>query len=197
MKKYLLILLLPLLLGANTFSGSVLKGVSCNTAASSATVGWTSYTTQGTLLTGSRLYCYGPFATTGSGSATVSKISIYNETASETVDMKLGLYTDSTGVPGSIVGTETEFANFGDIGGEGLPAGWHDYTVSYSITLGSSYHICLDVSASSVAYVYSDGGTEGTNMNYMASAYANAWPASFTSGGTGASKRAVTMYYTW
>jgi hypothetical protein len=192
----LAILLISSAIEAYALSAAVQAVVSAGSSASN-TVGWTDYSSQGTKLVGSRIYCYGPFATTGSGTATVSKISIYNETASEAVDMKIGLYADSTGVPGAIVSSATEFLNFGDIGGEGLPAGWHDYTVNYSITLGSSYHICINVSVSDQVYVYSDGGTTGTNLNYMTDDYSTTFPETFTSGGTGAAKRAVKMYYTW
>jgi hypothetical protein len=170
--------------------GVVVAGAGVAASGGTATVGYTDYTSSATQTVG-RIYCYGPHATTGTGAATVTKISAYFACTSAGQDIKLGLYTDSAGRPASPVAQPTEFLNIGE-----LAAGWHDYTVDIAITKGSTYWVCINVEGSdSFARYYLT--TTGIKRDYDANAYANAWADPFVSTATGAEEGAMTFTYSW
>lgn len=130
-----------------------------------------------------------------SNTGTVTKIAIWSSCTEASRDIKLGLYTDDAGVPDSLVGTETEFANVGTWSLE-----WHEFAgLSYSVNSANSYWICAtadDNFVSQLTLYYDTPG--GTNRYYDNNTnYATAWPSTYGSASSSAAKYAFKAYFAY
>ena len=111
-----------------------------------------------------------------SGNGTITSISMYSSCASELADLKVGIYQDDTGAPTTRIGTEATFTDE-----PSWALGWKSFTVSFPVSSGVSYWICVEsVYEEGVhVYLYYDVGAAGSR-HYDANDF-SAWPATFTS----------------
>lgn len=119
-------------------------------------------------------------------SGTVSNITIDISNADSTADIKVGLYTDSSGVPSTKVGTEQETTNHATFSRE-----WHDFPYSASVTGGNNYWVCLELSATGD---WTNGYTAsaGNNKYIDTNTYGTGWASTFTN--NGASSAVLSIY---
>jgi hypothetical protein len=120
-------------------------------------------------------------------SGTLTTISMYSFNTSTTVDIKWGLFEYVSGTDpddATLVGTPTEFLNPNTWdGGAGVPI-WKDFTVSYAVVAGHTYHIGWVPSEGSVITYYYDepGGTQGyTRTNSYGAAWVTPYGVNTTS----------------
>ncbi len=155
--------------------GPVEVGAGVSAAGGSATIGNTTVGgSSGVDYDTGKIECYGPFAVSNNG--TVNTIYLYSSNSSATLDIAVGLYVDSSGSPGALLGTETRFTDAGT-----WAAGWKNFAVSYSVSNGSSYWICRNISEAGVYTRYYDAS--GGNRKYNWSTYADAWLNPLNPGG--------------
>ena len=124
---------------------------------------------------------------TCTGTCNVSKIALYHSSAGGG-DIAFGIYTNPSGVPVAIVGTETRFP------GGVVSLDWHEYNVDYTLTCGTSYYLCLN-SEGDNTWKYE---AANNRYYYKSNAYADAWPSTL-SDLTGPINATISIkaYYTW
>lgn len=110
---------------------------------------------------------------------TIQSIQIYSTNGSDFLDLKVGMYSGS---PTTQIGSEYLFNN---IGAYAEPQ-WKVFNVNYSLSAGTQYWFCTEVSVGTYFSMYSDTGT-GTERASDNNTWLNAWPDSFTSDATSAS----------
>ncbi len=138
---------------------------------------------------GGPIRCSGRGTPTNNG--TVTKLSIYSANTAATNDVKVGLYTVSTDDLTTIIGTETAFTDTGT-----WSAGWKEFTVSYSVTAGTYYAICISAIDDTAVSVYYNE-TTGVNLWYTNHNYVDAWPSPIAEDATSATNASFKAYYTW
>jgi hypothetical protein len=148
-------------------------------AAAAGGSGWFGVTTEGTILDVpvNTLMCSASGAPSGSGTCTVSKISIYgSNTPSEITNLKLGFYTDSSGQPGSLIGTEQELATIGALS----PVAWHEFTLPtpQALTCGTTYWICYNTDRTDFG-VEHEATTGVAGYHGKTLTYTTAWPTTY------------------
>ena len=115
----------------------------------------------------------------GSGTAsedgTVTSIDIYCSGAASTVDIKVGIYADSSG-PNSKIGTETQHNDIGTIS-----LGWKQFSHENSITNGTKYWPAFAYNNANTLTCYYDSGSA---RYFDTHNWADAWPATFTKDST-------------
>ena len=106
---------------------------------------------------------------------TITSIYIYSSNTDAAQDIKLGIYTDSSG-PNTLVGSQ-EFTNVGTWSAE-----WHQFTgLSIPVTATNSYWLAWSVSIDSVTTMYND---DVTGTRYIDFNTYPTWNDPFTSDGT-------------
>lgn len=120
------------------------------------------------LVTGS-LRASGKFTVAQSGS--ITKISIYSSNSSADNDFIVGIYTDSSGSPSSLVGYAS-FENYGT-----WDTGWKDFDLEIALLSAGTYWIVETHSASASFTIYRDGLTGGQKSVTLA--YGDALPDPF------------------
>jgi hypothetical protein len=100
---------------------------------------------------------------------TITQVDFYSANSAALQDVKIGIYTDSSDAPNTLVGSETAFTDTGT-----WSTGWKAFTTSFAVTASSTYWVCMKVSLSGITYYYDS--TAG-RMRFKADTYANAFPA--------------------
>lgn len=101
---------------------------------------------------------------------TITKIFMYSSNSASTADTKIGLYTDSGGVPNVPVSGSP--VTFSDIGTWSLE--WHEFSpVSLSVTSGSVYWWCVHNNQNNPVSYYGSG----TGRYYLLSPWSSSWPS--------------------
>lgn len=106
---------------------------------------------------------------TPANSGTVDKIQIYSSNTTEALNVKVGLYVVSAGDMTTKVGTETTLSSVGT-----WSLGWHDFSVSYSVTAGTYYVMCFQPDDSGMTIYSIDNGST-VRFFYISHTYADAW----------------------
>lgn len=122
-------------------------------------------------LTTGKVMCSAMDAPANTG--TLDKISILSGNSVAGQDIKVGIYQDNAGVPGTKIGTETEFPDTGT-----WSAGWKEFAVSYAVTASTNYWLCFETSGNLTIYYV--GGAAGSR-HWDTNTYGDAWSASYSS----------------
>lgn len=115
------------------------------------------------------LYCLAKF--TASQTGNITSMVMFSANTSATLDVKVGIYTDSGGSPAAPVsGSPTEFVNPGT-----WTIAWKEFGgLTIPVTSGNVYWIAICVSENSVFTYRYEALTSA--MQYISLAYGNAWP---------------------
>jgi hypothetical protein len=183
MKKYLLILLLPLLLGVNTFSGSVLKGASCGAVAAtcSASTDYVGNKGEGTVGSYSFAYQYiDCWAYTPTCSGNVNTAYVYHR-GTETDKIRVSLYSKSTTAPAAadelLVQSSAELTSSTDK--EWASGAMGSYTVSSSTTYWMCVLVTSNIGAGWPTY-YANGDSNRYEKNISSSTLPTNLAADYT-----------------
>jgi hypothetical protein len=142
-------------------------------AAETSEFGWTDPTgSTGWVENADLLICGARGAPSSSG--TVDVIYLYSSNTSSNLQIKVGLYRDNAGLPGTKVGTEGLAATSGP-----WAAQWADFHVSYPVTGSTTYWICYQLSRSSVFTEYYTDPGSGSNFVAKYLPWGQAWPSTF------------------
>ena len=103
-------------------------------------------------------------------SGTVISISIYSSNDTTSNDVKIGVYDNTGGGVGNLIGSEVEFLNIGTYSEQ-----WKEFSgLSVSVTAGTYYWLCVQQSGSGLTGYQ---GTSAANSRYnVAHSYNTAWP---------------------
>jgi hypothetical protein len=179
MKKtiVLILLLIPMICFAGALQEKQRSVIAKkNVAAGAQTEEWGYTSNAATSFAGqeSVLTCIGPFTATHTGS--IKKFHLYSSNTDGNADFTVGVYTNSSDAPGSLVGSATEFTNVGT-----WSLGWKEFSpTTVSVTGSSSYFICFTQNAIAALTYYYNGDLTGTHwVSKGEFTYGTSWPSSF------------------
>lgn len=119
-----------------------------------------------------RLYCSAVDIPGNTG--TVTKIEFYGEQNNASNDLEVGIYSDSGGVPSSLVGSKTSFT---DVEVFASPK-WKELSpVNISVSSGTTYYLCI--LADQTLHVYQHDTTGTSNTWWDDETHPGGWPATF------------------
>jgi hypothetical protein len=132
-------------------------------------------------------YIVGGGKFTAPSSGTITSIWLYSANNNSGLDVKVGVYVDSSGSPGAkVAGSPVEFLNMGT-----WSASWKEFSgLSFSITSGGVYWLMFIPSLNGSLTAYRD--TAGSNSYaYKAATYANAWPDPYSKTGSNSTQWSI------
>ena len=114
----------------------------------------------------------------------IDKVWIYSNNMQATEDLKVGVYSNNAGVPGSKIGSEVEFLNVGT-----WAAGWKEFSgLNIPVEAGKSYWLCVQFNEGGQCNIYYDTPS-GTNRYWdQTQTYGSSWPSNFTNSSSSSAK---------
>lgn len=189
MKKYLIFLLLPLLLGANTISGSVLQGATCGAAgACSASTDYigdkSDYSASSAIAAQNNLYCLSYQATTTSCSSGTWGKGYIAHNNTDTDNAKICIYTDSTSGTGApndetLIACSTTITCSTD---NATPTCTNDSNIGGTATKDAYYFVCMVSDDTAITYHRTASGSRTLYNKLFTSGYSTP-PSTLTATG--------------